>query len=46
MDLSQNGIKDTNQEVLFTNLRKNQTLIGLHLTGNGICLDLEGNICK
>ena len=40
------GIKEINQEVMFTNLRNNQILIGLHLTGNGVCLDLDGNVCK
>lgn len=46
LDLSQNAIKESNQEVFYNNLRNNHTLIGLHLSGNKICLDLDGNILK
>lgn len=44
LDLSQNSIKKSEQNVFFTNLRNNHTLIGFHLTGNEICLDLDGNV--
>jgi len=46
LDISQNGIKGTNLQYFSDKLKLNHTLVGLHLNGNNITLDISGNVIE
>lgn len=46
LDLSHNGIKSTEIPVMNEGLSKNHTLVGLHLNGNQMSLDISGMIVE
>jgi len=46
LDISHNGIKNSERNYFAEKLTNNHTLIGLHLSGNEMKLDISGNIIK